>query len=135
MRRPKIIDCLFAVAIALSGLTGCAQLAEVRKVAESTVPASVVVPAANTFNILKAGATRYGQFCIQQKFVPAICSAEIRRAVVKAVKVGTGARDRMTVSIESGTPAAASVFNLMVGAIDDLKATPAASAQFQGATP
>jgi hypothetical protein len=92
-----------------------------------------VIPAANTFNIVKAGATRYGQYCIQQQMAPAICDAAIRRNVIKAVRVGTNARDKMTGSLVNGTPASASVYNLLVGAVQDLKNSPANSAQFVGA--
>lgn len=118
--------------LALLALGGCSTLATVQQVATAEVPASVVIPAANTFNILKGGAISYGRYCIQEKMVPAICEAGIRRNVIKAVRVGTGARDRMVASVESGQPAASSVYNLMVGAIDDLKASPAASAKFTG---
>lgn len=113
-------------------LAGCGHLATVQKVATATVPAEVVIPAANTFNILKGAATNYGRYCISVNMDAAICSAPNRRAVIKAVRVGTGARDRMVATLESGTPAAASVFNLMVGAIDDLKNSPANTSQFTG---
>lgn len=99
---------------------------------EATVPAAVVVPVANTFDILKAGATNYGRYCIQQRMAPSICSADIRRIVVKAVRSGTGARDQLKASLRSGTPAAASIFNVLVAAVNGLQATPASSAQFAG---
>lgn len=118
--------------LALLALGGCSTLATVQQVATATVPPEVVIPAANTFNILKGAATNYGRYCIQQAMQPAICSAATRRIVVKAVRVGTGARDQMTANLENGTPAASSVFNLMVRAIDDLKNSPAASSQFTG---
>jgi hypothetical protein len=111
-------------------LGGCGTLGTFQKVATATVPASVVIPASNGFTILKNAAVNYGTYCIQQKMAPAICEAGTRRIVIKAVRVGTGAQDRMIATIENGTPAAASVFNLMVGAIEDLKNSPAASSQF-----
>lgn len=123
----------FAIVAMAATLGACASIGTVQKVATATVPAEVVIPAANTFNILKGAATNYGRYCIQQQMAPAICSAPTRRAVIKAVRVGTGARDRMVSSLESGTPAAASVFNLMVGAIDDLKNSPVNTATFTGA--
>ena len=120
---------LMAVAMALAS---CASIQTFQKVATATVPAEVVIPAANGFNILKGAAVNYGRYCIQQKMAPVICEAGTRRAVIKAVRVGTGARDRMVDSIVSGTPALSSVFNLMVGAIDDLKNSPVASPEFTG---
>jgi hypothetical protein len=125
---------ILALTLSLS-LGACATLETIQKVQEvasATVPASVVIPAANTFNIVKAGATRYGQYCIQQQMAPAICSKETRRIVIKAVTAGTNARNRMTDSLVNGTPASASVYNLMVGAITDLKNSPAAASQFTG---
>lgn len=118
--------------LALLALGGCSTINAVQQVATATVPEHLVTPALNTFNILKGAATNYGRYCIQQAMKPAICEAGTRRIVIKAVRVGTGARDRLVVSLESGQPAASSVFNLMVGAIDDLKNSPAASSQFTG---
>jgi hypothetical protein len=127
-----------AIAIALTAfvLAGCATLETIQKVQEvanATVPASVVIPAANAFNIVKAGATRFAQYCVQQNMAPAVCEAGTRRAVSKAVRVGTNARNQMTDSLVNGTPASASVYNLLVGAVQDLKNSPANSAQFVGA--
>ncbi len=116
----------------LALMTGCSTLSTVQQVATATVPAEVVIPAANTFNILKGAATNYGRYCIQQRMAPAICEAGTRRIVIKAVRVGTSARDQMASNLENGTPAASSVFNLMVRAIDDLKNSPAAASQFTG---
>jgi uncharacterized protein YceK len=126
---------IIVLALSLS-IGGCATLETIQKVQEvanATVPASVVIPAANAFNIVKAGATRYGQYCIKEKMAPVICEAGTRRAVIKAVRAGTNARNRMTDSLINGTPASASIYNLMVGAIDDLKNSPANSVQFVGA--
>lgn len=100
---------------------------------ETTVPANVVIPTANAFNILKVAATNYGQYCIDHKMPEPVCSAGNRRIVIKAVRVGTGARDKMVASIKDGQPALSSIYNLLVGAVNDLQASPAAKAQFTGA--
>jgi len=118
--------------LVLLALGGCSTLATVQQVATATAPPEAVIPAANTFDILKGAAVNYGRYCIQQKMAPAVCEAGIRRNVIKAVRVGAGARDRMVASYESGSPVAASVYNLVVGAIGDLKNSPAASTQFTG---
>lgn len=121
------------VLLALS-LAGCANnmavLGAIQQVATATVPASVVVPAANAFDILKGTATNYGRYCIQGKFVDPLCSVSNRRIVVKFVRSGTAARNQLEDSVTNGTPAAASVYNLLVSAIQGLQGTPAASAQF-----
>lgn len=121
-------------------LAGCAGFQEKLDIAtsvyttatETTVPASAVVPLANTFNILKAGATNYGRYCIAQKMIPAICSADIRRNVIRSVRAGTGARNQMEASLRNGEPALSSIYNVLVSAVNGLKATPAATEQFAG---
>ena len=127
---------LFAAALVAVTLAGCSTFQKVTEIAGATVPAAVVIPAANAFDILKAGATNYGTYCVNQRKKvgawPAVCSADARRAVIKAVRAGTGARNQMEVTIETGTPAAASVYNVMIAAIDGLKASPAADPQFGG---
>lgn len=125
-----------AAAIVAFSLAGCATfdtIQKVQEIANATVPASVVIPAANTFNIVKAGATRFAEYCVREKMAPAICEVGTRRAVVKAVRIGTGARNSMRDTLVNGTPASASIYNLMVGAIQDLKNSPANSVQFVGA--
>lgn len=122
-----------ALALGLS-LVGCSTLATLQQVSTATVPASVVIPAANAFDILKAAATNYGRYCIQQKMAPAICDASTRRIVVKAVRAGTGARNQMEISVANNQPAIASVYNVLVAAVQSLQASPVVSAQFAGAT-
>lgn len=108
-------------------LAGCATLGVVQQVATATVPATVVIPAANAFDVLKGTATNYGRYCIQQKMVPAVCSADARRAVIKFVRSGTAARKQLEGSLDRGEPAAASVYNLLVVAVQGLQGTPAAT--------
>jgi hypothetical protein len=124
---------ILALTISLS-LAGCAGLQAVTGAFETatttTVPASAVVPAANAFDILKAGATNYGIYCIQQKMVPAICSRTTRRVVVKSVRSGTGARRQLEDSVTNGQPALSSIYNVLVAAVTSLQQTPAANVQF-----
>jgi hypothetical protein len=115
-------------------LAGCAGLQAVtdtfETVTTTVVPASVVVPAANSFDILKGGATNYGQYCINNQMTPPMCSATTRRVVIKSVRSGTGARNQLKASLRDGTPAAASIYNILVTAVTNLQRTPAANAQF-----
>jgi len=127
---------LVAAALTLASCAGLNAVGTLQEVATATVPANVVIPASNAFSILKNAATNYGRYCIQQQMQPVICSPEVRRTDVRAVRVGTGAQDRLIDTVENGTPAAASVYNLMVGAIKDLKGSPVNSPRFTGvATP
>lgn len=97
------------------------------------VPADVVIPVANAFDIVKVSAVNYGRYCIKNKHQPAICSADIRRTVVKAVRSGTAARNQLELSIETKQPAAASVYNTLVAAVNGLKASPVNSPQVKEA--
>ncbi len=119
------------VLVAALSLAGCAALQKVEDVytaaTTTVVPASVVVPAANAFDILKGTAGLSGQYCVEKAMVPAICSADIRRVVVRAIRSGTAARDQLEVSLQTGQPAAASVYNVLIAAVNNLKATPAAT--------
>lgn len=125
-----------AVLLALS-VAGCAQLQTANNLykfaVETTVPASAVIPAANAFDILKAGATNYARYCITNAMTPSICSADIRRKVVKYVRAGTSARNTLEASVRSNAPASATIYNLLVEAVSGLQLSPAATAQFAGA--
>lgn len=131
-----MIKRLVLVALTALTLAGCAKdmalLQNVQQVATAEVSADVVIPTANAFDILKGTAANYGRYCIAQKMVPSICSAAIRRNVIKFVRSGTRARDQLESSVENKTPALASVYNVLVAAVQGLQGTPAASAQFQG---
>lgn len=120
---------LAILALGLS-LAGCSTLSTIQQVATSEVPASVVIPAANTFNVLKAAATNYGRYCVANRMPEPVCSASNRRAVIRFVRSGTSARNQLENSVENGTPAAASVYNLLVSAVQGLQGTPVTSPQF-----
>lgn len=123
--------CRYLAIIALGlSLAGCSTLSTIQQVATSEVPASVVIPAANTFNVLKAAATNYGRYCVANRMPEPVCSKSNRRAVIRFVRSGTSARNQLEISVENGTPAAASVYNLLVSAVQGLQGTPVTSPQF-----
>lgn len=96
----------------------------VKNVATAPVPADVVRPVANAFDILKGSAANFAQFCIDNKFTPPGCDVDTRRKISTAVKLGTSARVQLRASLATNSPAAATVYNLLVNAVDSLKATP-----------
>lgn len=100
-------------------------------VTTTTVPAEYVTAAANTFDILKDTAANYGDYCLAQKFVPTICSKATRRTVIKFVRSGKSVRNQLETSVETGQPAAASLYNVLMAAISGLNSTPVAT--FAGA--
>ncbi len=122
---------IIACAIALS-LTGCAGLQKqiefasgiYTTVTETEVPANVVIPLANAFDILKGAAVNYGRYCISKQMAPSICAADIRRQVIRAVRSGTAARNQLEISVRTGQPALGSVYNVLVSAVNGLKASP-----------
>lgn len=111
-------------------LGACSTLQQVQQVATAEVPAVAVVATANAFDILKGTATNYGRYCIANQMPVPICSASNRRAVIRFVRSGTSARNQLEASLISGTPAAASVYNVLVAAVQGLQGTPVASPQF-----
>lgn len=142
---------LFAAALIAVSVAGCAGLQQnieaIQKridlvtgvfdmVTDATVPANVVIPAANAFDILKAAATNYGSYCIGRRQAtgawPAVCSADIRRNVIRSVRAGTAARNQIEESFETGQPVLGSVYNILVSAVRGLKGSPANTEQFGG---
>lgn len=113
------------------GLGGCAEFNKAQQIVSTAVttavPAEVVTPAANSFNILKAAATNYGRYCIKNEMAPAVCSADTRRKVVQFVRSGTIARDQLVANLEDGKPALSTVYNLLITAVDGLSASPVVS--------
>lgn len=108
----------------------CSTLQTVQQVATAEVPASVVIPTANAFDVLKGTAVNYGRYCIANKMPIPVCSAANRRAVIRFVRSGTGARNQLEASLISGAPAAASIYNVLAAAVQGLQGTPVASTQF-----
>lgn len=113
------------VLILALALGGCANLQGIYTLATTaTVPASEVVIAANSFDAVKATAVNYGRYCIDQKFPAPICSAANRRAVIKAVRIGTAARNALEASINSGQPALSTIYNTLISSVNALNASP-----------
>lgn len=121
------------LALVLStGLAGCATLQTAINDAKNvytfattkTVPATQVAIVANAFDAIKATAVNYANYCVLEKFPQPICSAANRRAVIKSVNAGTAARIQLEVPINTGQPAAATIYNALVAAVQSLQASP-----------
>lgn len=126
---------LLAIGVVAMALAGCASLqADIAKFQQvytvattATVPANVVRPAANTFDVLKGTAANFAKFCVSSNFTPPGCDVDMRRRISTFVKQGTRARIQLRASVETGTPALATVYNLLVNAVTGLQGTPAAT--------
>lgn len=124
-----------------TAVAGCASLnSDIAKlqqvytvVTETTVPPSTVIIAANAFDAIKATAVNYGKYCIQGKFVDPICSAANRRKVIQFVRSGTTARNQLELSITTNTPAASTLYNVLIAAVNGLQSS--ALSNFTGARP
>lgn len=120
----KLKSAIVIAALAI-GLGGCANLQGIYTLATTaTVPANSVVIAANSFDVLKATAINYGNYCVTQKFPQPVCSASNRRSIIKAVNAGTAARVQLEASINTGQPAVATVYNVLISAVNVLTASP-----------
>lgn len=118
---------LLPALLALS-LGGCANLQGIYTLATTTtVSADVVRPAANTFDILKGTAANFASYCIANKFTPTGCDVATRRTISTFVKQGTSARVQVRSALATNQPVLSTVYNLLVGAVQGLQATPAAT--------
>lgn len=116
---------LAIVAALAFGLGGCANLQGIYTLATTaTVPAGDVVIAANAFDALNATATNYGNYCVTQHFPVPLCSKANRRGVIKAVNSGINAKHALEGSINSGQPAIATVYNVLIAAVNSLQVSP-----------
>lgn len=122
------IIAVIGLALALSGCAEFAKIQQIYTVATTTtVPAEVVRPAANTFDILKGTAANFARYCIGNQFTGIGCDAGTRRKIVKFVNQGTKARIALRSSVEIGQPALSTIYNLLVGAVTGLQGTPVAT--------
>lgn len=133
MIRKILAAALVAFTVAGCGPNTFGTFQKITDVATTTVPAEVVIPASNSYLILKAGATRFAEYCILQKMQPAACEPGIRRSIVKAIRTGDNARIKLRATLDTGAPASVTVYNLLIGAVQDLQNSPANQAQFVGA--
>ena len=133
MIRNAIAAALVALALVGCGPNTFGTFQKITEVATATVPAELVIPASNAYLILKAAATRFAEYCIQQQMQPAVCEAGTRRIIVKAIHTGDNARIKLRASINNGAPAPVTVYNLLIGAVQDLQNSPANQTQFVGA--
>lgn len=122
-----------ALALSLSlVLPGCAAIKDITNaytfVTTATVSPSTILIAANSFDGLEGTATNYFDHC-RANLSEAICSAPNRRFVIKAVRSGRAARDKLETYITSSTPAPASIYNSLIAAITSLRTAPLGAAK------
>lgn len=111
--------------LALS-LGGCATIQTLQQVAGTTVTPTQAIVAANAFDAAESGATAYLVYC-KANLTTAVCSADNRRAVLKYTRAGRAARNQIETAIQTQTSVPAELYNTLVAAVTNLKATPAAN--------
>lgn len=108
-------------------LGACAQLQTLTTVASATVTPTEAIVAANAFNAVKSGATAFLTYCSQTP-TDSTCSATNRRNVIAYTRSGTAARNQIETYISSGgTSVPSAIYNTLVAAVTNLKASPAAN--------
>lgn len=117
-----------AIAIALLALSlgGCSTLQTLEQVAGTSVTPTQALVAANAFDAAESGATAYLVYC-KSNLSTAVCGADNRRAVLKYTRAGRAARNQIETAIQTQTSIPAAVYNTLVAAVTNLKATPAAN--------
>jgi hypothetical protein len=124
---------ILALALVLS-LAGCATLnADIAKLQQvyslastTSVPASTALVVANGYDVLVAGATQFLRYCKSSPVDPR-CSADTRRKVILYVRQGRAARNQIESAGITGQPISSTIYNLVVAAVNNLTATPAAT--------
>lgn len=114
------------VALVLAGCAG--DLAKIQQVytlaTTTTISADLVRPAANSFDVLKGTAANFAQYCVSNNFTPTGCDVATRRTISTFVKQGTKARIQMRAALATNQPVLSTVYNLLIDAVNGLKATP-----------
>lgn len=107
-------------------LGACAQFQKFQQVytlaTETTVPAQAVVVAANAFDAIEGTAAQYFVYCRTNLSTPA-CSADNRRTIIRTIRSGRAARNKLETYIAGNTPAPSVIYNTLIAAINTLQAS------------
>jgi len=108
------------------GLAGCSTLQTLQQVAGTPVSPTQAIVAANAFDAAESAATAYLVYC-KTNLSTAACSADNRRSVIKYTRAGRAARNQIETAISTNTSVPAALYNSLVAAVTNLKASPAAN--------
>jgi PBP1b-binding outer membrane lipoprotein LpoB len=117
---------LIAIAALALTLAGCATITALQQVAGTAVTPTQALLAANAFDAIESGATAFLVYC---KSTPtdSTCSAANRREVIKDTRAGRAARNQIETYIQSSSSIPAAIYNTLVAAVTNLRASPAAN--------
>lgn len=108
-------------------LGGCAQLQTLTTLATTSVTPTQAIVAANVFEGIEAGATAYLSYCKTNKNVDVACSASNRRSVIQYTRSGRAARNQIETYVQTSASIPSAVYNTLVTAVNNLKASPASN--------
>lgn len=114
-----------ALIIALA-LGGCSTLTTLQQVAGTAVTPTQALVAANAFDAAESAATAYLVYC-KSNLSNANCSVSNRSAVISYTRAGRAARNQIETAISTSSTIPATLYNALVAAVTNLKATPAAN--------
>lgn len=112
-------------AIAFS-LGACAQIQTLTAVATSSVTPTQALVAANAFDAAESGATGYLVYC-KSNPTSTSCTQSTEQSVIRYVRAGRAARNQLETYIQTSATIPSVVYNSLVAAVNNLKATPAAN--------
>lgn len=95
-------------------------------VTEQTVPASAVTASGGAFVLAETAGTAYLTYCDGAP-TDAKCSASAERLVIKSIRAGRSALNQLKQQIRASPTASASLYNVLVTALNSINATPAAT--------
>ena len=138
MRQLKMAAALVLIGFTLAGCAaemakfqaGIAKIEQVYTVATTTtVPEAQAQIAVSSFQVLEAGSTEYFKFCKSNRST-AVCapgtvaSPGPLRLAIKYVRQGRAARDTIKAAAKTGQLISSTVYNLLIGAVNNLNTTP-----------
>lgn len=123
----KIVPTLLAVGLLLGG---CSTIQTLQQVAGTAVTPTQALVAANAFDAAESAATAYLIYC-KSNLTTSACSAANRTSVISYTRAGRAARNQIETAISTSTTIPAALYNSLVAAVTNLKATPAANGGVQ----
>lgn len=120
---------LHAIALVIA-LAGCSTLQTLQQVAGTAVTPTQALVAANAFDAIESSATAYLVYC-KANLATSACAAANRRSVIKYTRSGRAARNQIETYIQTSATIPAAIYNTLVAAVNNLKATPAANGSAQ----
>lgn len=141
MRQLRMAAALVLIGFTLSGCAaemakfqaGIAKIEQVYVLATTaTVPETQAQIAVSSFQVLEAAATEYFKYCATSKTDPKCAPGTVTapgplRLAIKYDRQGRNARDQIKAAAKSGALISSTVYNLLIGAVNNLGTTPAAT--------